>query len=124
DPRGQGWRKWRVRRRHRPRRTAGDRARNVANIGALPARIAAATGLDEPTARARTRYVEHHPAHAASAAFASPFDTAAVCTIDGFGDFVSTSWGRLDGSRLVTDGRVFFPHSLGLLYLAVTQFLG
>ena len=47
----------------------------------------------------------------------SPFDDAAVCAIDGFGDFVSTSWGRRRGIRLdVLDGRVFFPHSLGLLY--------
>src|ERR1700740_2016555 len=69
-------------------------------------------------------WVEHHPAHLASAAFSSPFDEAAVCAIDGFGDFVSTSWGRVAGSALSVDGRVFFPHSLGLLYLALTQFLG
>jgi len=124
DPRAHLWRKALFLLRHRPRGTVSDRARNVAKIGALPAAIAAATGLDGSTARARTRFVEHHPAHAASAAFVSPFDSAAVCTIDGFGDFVSTSWGRLEGTRLVTDGRVFFPHSLGLLYLAITQFLG
>src|SRR6202007_2438626 len=69
-------------------------------------------------------WVEHHPAHLASAAFSSPFDEAAVCAIDGFGDFVSTSWGRVAGSALSVDGRVFFPHSLGLLYLAITQHLG
>jgi len=124
NPRAHLWRKALFLLRHRPSGTVGDRARNVAKISALPATIAAATGLDERTARARTRFVEHHPSHAASTAFVSPFETAAVCTIDGFGDFVSTSWGRVDGSRLVTDGRVFFPHSLGLLYLAVTQFLG
>ena len=54
----------------------------------------------------------------------SPFDDAAVCAIDGFGDFVSTSWGRLAGSTMTVDRRIFFPHSLGLLYLAVTQYLG
>jgi carbamoyltransferase len=68
--------------------------------------------------------VEHHPSHLASAAFVSPFEDAAVCAIDGFGDFVSTSWGRLAGSTMTVDRRVFFPHSLGLLYLAVTQYLG
>jgi carbamoyltransferase len=124
NPRAHLWRKALFLLRHRPTGTVGDRARNVAKISALPATIAAATGLDERTARTRTRFVEHHPSHAASAAFVSPFETAAVCTIDGFGDFVSTSWGRVVGSQLVTDGRVFFPHSLGLLYLAVTQFLG
>ena len=53
--------------------------------------------------RARMQYVEHHPAHLASAAFVSPFDEAAVCAIDGFGDFVSTSWGRVAGSRIDID---------------------
>jgi carbamoyltransferase len=124
NPRAHLWRKALFLLRNRPRGTVGDRARNFSKIGALPDTIAAATGLDPQLVRSRTRFVEHHPAHAASAAFVSPFDSAAVCTIDGFGDFVSTSWGRLEGSRLVTDGRVFFPHSLGLLYLAVTQFLG
>jgi carbamoyltransferase len=124
NPRAHLWRKaWFVVR-HRPRRTVGDRARNFARIGALPAAIAASIGLDEQTVRPRTRFVEHHPSHAASAAFVSPFESAAICTIDGFGDFVSTSWGRLEGSRIRTDGQVFFPHSLGLLYLAITQFLG
>jgi carbamoyltransferase len=124
NPRAHLWRKGLFLLRHRPRGTVADRARNFAKIGALPATIASVTGLDEATAKARTHFVEHHPAHAASAAFASPFDTSAFCTIDGFGDFVSTSRGRVEGSRLATDGRVFFPHSLGLLYLAVTQFLG
>src|SRR5438067_1136239 len=124
NPRAHLWRKGLFLLRHRPRGTVGDRAKNFATIARLPATIAAATGLAEAAVRARTRFVEHHPAHAASAAFASPFDTAAVCTIDGFGDFVSTSWGRVEGGRIRTDGRVFFPHSLGLLYLAVTQFLG
>jgi carbamoyltransferase len=124
DPRAHLWRKALFLLRHRPSGTIRDRARNAAKIGALPAAIAEATGLDGGAARSRTRLIEHHPAHAASAAFVSPFDSAAVCTIDGFGDFVSTSWGRLEGTRLTTDGRVFFPHSLGLLYLGVTQFLG
>ena len=101
DPRAHLWRKALFLLEHRPRRTIGDRARNVASIGRLSAadrRIA--SGLDEYDVRPRMRYVEHHPAHLASAAFVSPFDDAAVCAIDGFGDFVSTSWGRLDGSRL------------------------
>ena len=66
-------------------------------------------GSTQPCARARTHFVEHHPAHLASALFASPFDEAAVCAIDGFGDFVSTSWGRVAGSRLVTDGPRVLP---------------
>jgi carbamoyltransferase len=124
QPKAHLWRKALFLLRYRPKRTIGDRVRNLASIGKLPATIAASVGLDESTVRPRMRYVEHHPAHIASSAFVSPFDDAAVCAIDGFGDFVSTSWGRLAGSKIHVDRRVFFPHSLGLLYLAVTQHLG
>jgi carbamoyltransferase len=123
-PRAHLWRKALFVLLNRPKRTIGDRMRNVARINSLSGAIASSVGLDESAVRPRMRYVEHHPAHLASAAFVSPFDDAAVCAIDGFGDFVSTSWGRLSGSRLRVDGRVFFPHSLGLLYLAITQYLG
>jgi carbamoyltransferase len=74
--------------------------------------------------RKRLHYVEHHPAHLASAFFVSPFEEAAVCAIDGFGDFVSTSWAIGRGTNLQLLDRVYFPHSLGLLYLAITQYLG
>jgi carbamoyltransferase len=124
DPRAHLWRKAWFLLRHRPRGTVSSRARNLASVRSLPRRIADSLGLDPAVVRRRTRFVEHHPSHLASAALVSPFENAAVCAIDGFGDFVSTSWGRLDGSRIAIDGRVFFPHSLGLLYLAVTQFLG
>ena len=124
DPRAHLLRKALFVLRHRPRGTVASRARNLVSLRALPATIAAALGLAEARVKSRLRYVEHHPAHLASAAFVSPFDQAAICAIDGFGDFVSTSWGRLDGSRLTVDGHVFYPHSLGLLYLAITQYLG
>src|SRR5438046_2789121 len=62
NPRAHMWRKALFLLRHRPRGTVGDRARNFTKIGALPATIAAATGLDERTARASTRFVEQHPA--------------------------------------------------------------
>src|SRR3954470_1321369 len=124
DPRAHLWRKAWFLLRHRPKGTVASRARNLAGVRRLPAAIAEAMGLDEARVRSRMQYVEHHPSHLASAAFGSPFDRAAICAIDGFGDFVSTSWGRVDGSRMTIDGRVFFPHSLGLLYLALTQYLG
>jgi len=91
NPRAHLWRKALFLLEHRPRRTIGDRLRNVASIGRLSGAIAASVGLDEYDVRLRMRYVEHHPAHIASAALVSPFDDAAVCAIDGFGDFVSTS---------------------------------
>jgi carbamoyltransferase len=124
DPRAHLLRKAWFLLRHRPKGTVATRARNMVSLRALPATIAGALGLDEARVRPRTRFIEHHPAHLASAAFVSPFDQAAICAIDGFGDFVSTSWGRVAGSRLSVEGHVFFPHSLGLLYLAITQYLG
>ncbi len=124
QPHAHLWRKALFVLQNRPKKTLADRARNMASISRLSDTIAAAVGLDEYAVRPRMRYVEHHPAHLASAAFASPFDDAAVCAIDGFGDFVSTSWGRVEGTRLDVRERVYFPHSLGLLYLALTQYLG
>ncbi len=101
-----------------------DRLRNSGRVGDLPGLLAEALGLPEAEVRRKTRRVEHHPAHLASAFFVSPFDEAAVCAIDGFGDFVSTSFAVGRGRRLDVERRIFFPHSLGLLYLAVTQYLG
>ncbi len=72
----------------------------------------------------RLHYIEHHRAHLASAFFASPFERAAVISIDGFGDFSSSMWGVGAGNHMEIHGRVGFPHSLGLFYTAFTQFLG
>src|SRR5688500_12959101 len=74
--------------------------------------------------RARARYIEHHPAHLASAFRTSGADEAACCAIDAFGDFVSVSVAHGRGTRLDVIDRTYFPHSLGLLYLAITQHLG
>lgn len=100
------------------------RARNSLAIRDLPKRISQEFGLPARDVRARTHWVEHHPAHLASAFFASPFDDAAVCAIDGFGDFVSTSFAHGRGSDITVLDRVHFPHSLGIMYLAITQYLG
>src|SRR6266566_3173816 len=72
----------------------------------------------------KIHYVEHHPAHLASAFFVSPFEEAAVCALDGFGDFVSTSLALGKDHRLKILDKICFPHSLGMLYTAVTQHLG
>lgn len=68
--------------------------------------------------------VEHHMAHLASAFLVSPFDEAVVVSVDGFGDFASAAWGVGKGSRISVDERVYFPHSLGVFYQALTQYLG
>ena len=69
-------------------------------------------------------YIEHHLAHLASAFYPSPFPEAAVVSVDGFGDFASAAWGCGSGTALSLDGRVLFPHSLGIFYQAMTQYLG
>src|SRR5207237_83211 len=101
-----------------------DRLRNQRRIGSVAATIAAALRLDERRVRERLHQVEHHPSHLASSFYVSGFEEATVVAIDGFGDFVSTSVARGAGHCLTVLDRVHFPHSLGMLYLAVTQYLG
>jgi len=74
--------------------------------------------------RAKLHRVEHHLAHLSSAFHVCPFDRAAVVSIDGFGDFSSAAWGAAAGCEISTYGRVYFPHSLGIFYQALTQYLG
>jgi carbamoyltransferase len=69
-------------------------------------------------------HVEHHLAHLASAFYVSPFREADVVSVDGFGDFASAAWGCGHDTCLSLDGRVLFPHSLGIFYQAMTQYLG
>jgi carbamoyltransferase len=72
----------------------------------------------------RVHHVEHHLAHLSSAFFVSPFQEAVVVSVDGFGDFASAAWGVGHGSRIEIADRVYFPHSLGVFYQALTQYLG
>ncbi len=84
------------------------------SLGALPGRRFSGT-ID---------YIEHHLAHLASAFYPSPYREAVVVSVDGFGDFASAAWGSGSGTVLSLDGRVLFPHSLGIFYQAMTQYLG
>ncbi len=68
--------------------------------------------------------IEHHFCHLSSAFHVSPFDEAAVVSVDGFGDFSSAAWGIGKGTQIDIQNRVFFPHSLGIFYQALTQYLG
>jgi carbamoyltransferase len=72
----------------------------------------------------RWHFVEHHVAHAVSAFHASPFSRAAVMTLDGRGERATTTYSLGDGARLERLGQVEMPHSLGLLYERVTEYLG
>ena len=69
-------------------------------------------------------YMEHHQSHAASAFFASPFQEAAVLTVDGVGEWATTSWGVGKGNALSFNAEIHFPHSLGLFYSAFTYYTG
>ena len=72
----------------------------------------------------RLLFAEHHQSHAASAFFPSPFEEAAVLTMDGVGEWATTSVGFGKGSTLQMRREIHFPHSLGLLYSAFTTYLG
>jgi carbamoyltransferase len=74
--------------------------------------------------RPKLHQVEHHRAHLASASFVAPFEETAVLSIDGFGDFVSSMWGVARGNHIEILGEIGFPHSLGIFYTAMTQYLG
>jgi len=74
--------------------------------------------------RANLHHIEHHLCHMFSAYHVSPFSEAAVLSVDGFGDFSSAAWGLGSDGAIRVDGRVYFPHSLGLFYQALTQYLG
>lgn len=69
-------------------------------------------------------FADHHESHAASAFFPSPFDEAAILTVDGVGEWATASFGRGAGNRIELSHQLNFPHSLGLLYSAFTYFCG
>jgi carbamoyltransferase len=74
--------------------------------------------------RKRFIFAEHHESHAASAFFPSPFEEAAILTLDGVGEWATTSYGFGRGNRVELLGEMRFPHSIGLLYSAFTYFAG
>jgi len=72
----------------------------------------------------KINFIEHHLSHLASSHIVSPFRDSVSISIDGFGDFSSAAWGACHGNTISIDQRVYFPHSLGIFYQALTQFLG
>ena len=80
--------------------------------------------LPDQVFRGAVHAVEHHVCHLASAFLVSPYDKAVAVSVDGFGDFSSAAWGLGEGGIVTVDGRVYFPHSLGVFYEAMTQFIG
>ncbi len=103
---------------------AASRVRNLAQVSSLEERVGKAFERRAPRLYSRLYPVEHHLAHLASAFYCSPFEEAMCLSVDGFGDFVSTMTAVGQGSELRVLDRVAFPHSLGLFYTALTQYLG
>jgi carbamoyltransferase len=105
-------------------RFALDRSKTMVRFAGIREELARACEVDPARIRAHLHRVEHHRAHLASTFFVSPFEEAAVLSADGLGDFASTMWAVGRGNHLEVDGAVEFPHSLGLYYTAITQYLG
>lgn len=97
---------------------------NNLKVGSLKAEFCQHLELNGTPLKAQFHNVEHHRAHMASAFFVSPFDDAAIFSVDGAGDFVTTMWGTGSGSHLHITDEIKFPHSLGIFYNALTQWLG
>jgi carbamoyltransferase len=103
---------------------ARERARVIAKFTGIREALAGAFECDPSKIKATFHRVEHHRAHLASSYFVSPFEHAALLSADGLGDFASSMWGTGSGNRMEVHGAIAFPHSLGLYYSAVTQYLG
>jgi carbamoyltransferase len=101
-----------------------DRLKSMSKVRGVRDHLAEALEAPAGHLNAKFHNVEHHQAHAASAFFVSPFDDAAILTVDGFGDFASALLAVGRGNRFEVLDRVTFPHSLGIYYTAVTQWLG
>ena len=98
------------------------RLQNAAQIRDVGSALAEALGVERVTASVHN--VEHHQAHVASAFFVSPFEDAAILSVDGFGDFASTMLAEGHGNHFEVLERIIYPHSLGIFYTAGTQWRG
>lgn len=70
------------------------------------------------------KFIDHHESHIASSMFSSNFEESVNLSLDGFGDFASCAWGLKNKDNFKIDNKIYFPHSLGIFYQSLTQFLG
>ena len=103
---------------------AYERWKVMGQFAGIAETLASAFDVASDAIQAKYHRIEHHQAHLASTFFVSPFDRAALLSADGLGDFASTMWGSGRGPRMHIDGAIAFPHSLGMYYTAVSQYLG
>ncbi len=101
-----------------------NRLSNAKKVASLEEEFAKIASIDKTAFKKKIHQVEHHRSHLASAFFASPFDEAALLSIDGSGDFTTTMIGIGRGNQIEVLDSVDFPHSVGIFYTALTQWLG
>jgi carbamoyltransferase len=102
-----------------------DRIKNAKKVASLEEEfVLLDKTIDKAVIKSKIHQVEHHRSHLASAFFASPFEEAALLSIDGSGDFSTTMIGIGRGNQIEVLDSVDFPHSVGLFYTAFTQLLG
>lgn len=101
-----------------------DRLKRQGKTLGLEEQFAGAVGLRAEQLKAKFHRIEHHQTHVAAGFLISPFDEAAVLSVDGMGDFTSTLTAMGRGTAWHEYDRVYFPHSLGFLYNAITMYLG
>ncbi len=99
-----------------------NRLRNIRAARSISTAVSGA--FNGESVRAKVHPIEHHLAHLSSAFLVSEFAEAVCVSVDGFGDFASAAWGFGCDKRITIEQRVYFPHSLGIFYSAITQHLG
>ncbi len=123
DPKANIWKKIGYTLKKRPElKLVLDRLRNAREWASIEDELHNA--LPEESFRGRLHHVEHHLSHLASAFYISPHQEATLVSVDGFGDFASAAWGVGRNDEITIDDKIYFPHSLGIFYQALTQYLG
>lgn len=105
-------------------RAIWDRLRRQGKTLGLEEQLAQGLGVERSAIKAQFHRVEHHQTHVAAGFLLSPFDEAAVLSVDGMGDFTSTLTAHARGNNWQELDRVWFPHSIGFLYTTLTMYLG
>ncbi len=104
--------------------TIWNRLTHAKKVSSVKRELSKTFNLPESSIKAEVHNIEHHRSHIASSFFASRFDKSAILSIDGFGDFTSTMTAIGKGNKFEVLDEVNYPHSLGVFYSTVTQFLG
>ena len=104
--------------------TIWDRLTNAKKVSSVKGELSKIFELPKSKIKAEVHKIEHHRSHIASSFFASRFDKSAILSVDGFGDFTSTMTAIGKGNKFEVLDEVNYPHSLGVFYSTVTQFLG